>query len=60
LAARLLTAMIAGFGLLVWLPALVASPKDHFVSCANAVNLALLGAAWVVGDWFAGAKRRQA
>ena len=58
LAGRLLTAMIAGFGLLIWLPALVASPKDHFVWCANAVNLALLGAAWVVADAFAASERR--
>ena len=53
LAARLLAAMIAVFGLFIWLPALLASPRDHFVWCANAVNLALLGAAWVVADWFA-------
>jgi uncharacterized membrane protein YphA (DoxX/SURF4 family) len=54
LGARLLTAMIVVFGLTIWLPALVGSPRDHFVWCANAQNLALLGAAWVVGDWFAG------
>jgi uncharacterized membrane protein YphA (DoxX/SURF4 family) len=53
LGARLLTAMIAVFGLTIWLPALVGSPRDHFVWCANAQNLALMGAAWVVGDWFA-------
>ena len=57
LAARLLTAMIAVFGVCIWLPALAASPRDHFVWCANAQNLALLGAAWVVGDWFAGRKQ---
>jgi uncharacterized membrane protein YphA (DoxX/SURF4 family) len=51
LAARLLTAMIAVFGLFIWAPALAGSLKDHFVWCANAVNLALLGAAWVVADW---------
>jgi uncharacterized membrane protein YphA (DoxX/SURF4 family) len=52
LGARLLAAMIAVFGLTIWLPALMAAPKDHFVWCANAQNTALLGAAWVVADWF--------
>ena len=52
LGARLLTAMITVFGLTIWLPALVKSPHDHFVWCANAQNLGLMGAAWVVGDWF--------
>jgi len=51
LAARLLTTMIAIFGLFIWAPALAGSPRDHFVWCANAVNLALLGAAWVAADW---------
>jgi uncharacterized membrane protein YphA (DoxX/SURF4 family) len=50
LAARLLTVMIAGFGLLVWLPALFSHPRDHFTWCANAVNLALLAAAWIIAD----------
>jgi uncharacterized membrane protein len=57
LAARLLTTMIGVFGLFIWLPALVASPRDHFVWCANAQNLALLGAAWVVADWFGASER---
>jgi uncharacterized membrane protein YphA (DoxX/SURF4 family) len=51
LAAGLLTTMIAIFGLFIWAPALAGSPRDHFVWCANAVNLALLGAAWVAADW---------
>ena len=54
LGAWLLSAMIAVFGLTIWLPALVGGPRDHFVWCANVENLALLGAAWVVGNWFAG------
>ena len=54
LGARLLAAMIVVFGLTIWLPALVASPHDHFVWCANAQNTGLLGAAWVVADWFVG------
>jgi hypothetical protein len=59
LSARLLTAMIGVFGLFIWLPALVASPRDHFVWCANAQSLALLGAAWVVADWFGTSERRE-
>jgi hypothetical protein len=50
LAARLLTAMFAGFGLLVWLPQLFATPHVHMAWGGNAINLALVGAAWVVAD----------
>lgn len=49
-AARLLTAMFAGFGLLVWLPLLVAKPHDHMTWCGNGVNLALTGSAWIMAD----------
>lgn len=55
LAARLLTAMFAGFGLLVWLPQLFATPHVHMAWGGNAINFALVGAAWVVADslaWF--------
>ena len=50
LAARLAIAMFAGFGLLVWLPRLVAQPTTHMVWSGNGVNLALVGAIWVVAD----------
>jgi uncharacterized membrane protein YphA (DoxX/SURF4 family) len=50
LAARLLTAMIIGFGVLVWAPSLVAHPGEHMVWAGNAINLALAGAAWMVAD----------
>lgn len=50
LAARLLTAMFVGFGLLVWLPSLVAQPLVHRVWGGNAMNLAAAGAAWIVAD----------
>lgn len=53
LAARLLTAMLVGFGLLVWLPRLIANPHVHTVWAGNAVNLTIAGAAWVVADWLA-------
>lgn len=50
LAARLLTAMFVGFGLLVWLPQLFAHPEVHMSWAGNAINLALIGAAWVTAD----------
>ncbi len=50
LAAICLSAMFAGFGILVWLPILIASPKDHVAWAGNAVNLALVGAAWILAD----------
>lgn len=49
LAARLLTAMFVGFALLVWAPRLFASP-DHMAWAGNAINFALVGAAWAVAD----------
>jgi uncharacterized membrane protein YphA (DoxX/SURF4 family) len=50
LAARLLTAEIVVFELLVWIPNLWAAPNNHFNWSGNAINLALVGAAWVVSD----------
>lgn len=50
LASRLLTLMLAAFGALVWAPALFAQPREHMVWAGNAINLALIGAAWVVAD----------
>jgi uncharacterized membrane protein len=51
LAARLLTAMIIGFQLLVWLPALFADPHKLMNWAGNAQNLAIAGAAWIVADF---------
>ncbi len=51
LAARLTTAMIVGFGLLVWLPALIANSHQLFNWAGNGVNLAIAGAAWTVADY---------
>lgn len=48
LAARLLTAMLLGFGALVWAPFLFAYPHSHNVWAGNAVNLVAAGSAWVV------------
>ena len=50
LAARLLAAMFAVFGLLVWLPRFVAHPGMHNVWGGNAMNLAAAGAAWIVAE----------
>ncbi len=51
LASRLLTAMMVGFGLLVWLPVPFADPHKLFGWAGNAQNLAITGAAWIVSDF---------
>ena len=58
LAAILLTAMLVTFALLVHAPMLLANPSDHGIWAENAVNLAVLGAAWVVADSLARPRRR--
>ena len=50
LAAILLTVMYAAFTPLVHLPLLLAAPGVYFNWTENALNLALVGAAWVVAD----------
>ena len=50
LAARLLTAEIVGFELLVWIPRLVSAPHQHSMWAGNGISLAMCGAAWVVAD----------
>jgi uncharacterized membrane protein len=50
LASRLLTIMIMGFEILVWVPKLAASPHDHFMWSGNGICLVLAAAAWVVSD----------
>jgi len=50
LAAILATAMFAAFGLLVWLPMLLADPSVHINWGGNGVNLALVGSIWVIAD----------
>ena len=50
LAARLLTAEIVIFELLVWIPNLIAAPHNHFTWSGNAISIALVGASWVVSD----------
>jgi uncharacterized membrane protein YphA (DoxX/SURF4 family) len=58
LASRLLTAMILGFGALVWAPSLVATPTSHLVWSGNAINLAVAGAAWIIADAIANRRTR--
>ncbi len=50
LASRLLTAMIAGFWLLFWVPRLFTLPHDHFSWSANGIAFMMAGACWVVSD----------
>ncbi|MGA2114390.1 MAG: hypothetical protein ABSH56_06525 [Bryobacteraceae bacterium] len=57
LAAILLTAMLASFGLLVNEPMLLADHASHFNWSESAVNLAVTGAAWVVADSLARPRR---
>ena len=57
LAAILLTVMFALFSVLVHVPMAVADPSNHWIWNENAVNLALIGAAWVVADSLAPSRR---
>ncbi|HSP97638.1 MAG TPA: hypothetical protein VL049_10390 [Candidatus Dormibacteraeota bacterium] len=57
LAAVLLTVMYASFTPLVHLPIFLANPSNHRNWVENATNLVLTGAAWVVADSLARAKR---
>lgn len=58
LAARLTTLMIAGFGLLVWLPTLFGAPRQIMNWGGNAQNTAILGAAWIVADYLGRARHK--
>ncbi|MGA7913925.1 MAG: hypothetical protein WCA00_01720, partial [Candidatus Acidiferrales bacterium] len=57
LAAILLTVMLACFGLLANLPILLADHASHFNWTESAVNLAVVGAAWVLAESLGRAKR---
>jgi len=57
LAAILLTAMYVSFTILVHGPMLVADPFSRMIWSENALNIALIGAAWVVADSLARARR---
>lgn len=49
LAIRLMTVMLALFGLLVWVPALITAPKQHGNWSEFALNFLITGASWLVG-----------
>jgi uncharacterized membrane protein YphA (DoxX/SURF4 family) len=54
--AILLTAMFVMFGILVHAPALFLDPHAHINWAANAINLALIGSAWVIAASFPAAQ----
>jgi len=56
LAARLTTAMLVGFGLLVWLPALFADPHSFLNWTETVETFGIAGLAWIVAD-FLGQRR---
>jgi uncharacterized membrane protein YphA (DoxX/SURF4 family) len=57
LAAILMTAMLGSFALLVHAPILLADHSSHWNWTEGAVNLAVMGAAWVVADSLARPRR---
>jgi uncharacterized membrane protein YphA (DoxX/SURF4 family) len=57
LAAILLTAMFIVFSLLVHGPKVLTDPHTHFGWVENAVNIALIGSAWVIAASISKAKR---
>jgi len=59
LAARLLTVMIFVFGILVWLPGVYAQPHVHMMWSGNAINFALLAAAWTISDAIAAVQKQK-
>jgi hypothetical protein len=50
LAMRLMTLMLALFGVLVWVPHLIAHPEAHFNWSECVLTFLVTGAAWVVSD----------
>jgi uncharacterized membrane protein YphA (DoxX/SURF4 family) len=53
LAAQLLTVMILGFGVLIWLPAPLGDRHSLTNWAGNAENLGIAAAAWIVADYLA-------
>jgi uncharacterized membrane protein YphA (DoxX/SURF4 family) len=50
LASKLTTAMIVGFGLLIWVPMTFFDPHMHLNWAGIAQNFAICGAAWIIAD----------
>jgi hypothetical protein len=51
LALRLMTLMLALFGLLVWVPRLIAHPQAHLNWSEFALTFLITGASWVVAEY---------
>ena len=50
LASRLLALMLLMFGVMIWIPILVADPKTHRNWSEGIETFAIAGVAWIVGD----------
>jgi hypothetical protein len=50
LASRLLTMMVVGFGLLVWVPLVLANPQSHTNWSEIAETFEIAGAVWILAD----------
>jgi hypothetical protein len=50
LASRLLTMMVASFGLLVWVPLVLLNPHNHTDWSENAETFEIAGAVWILAD----------
>jgi hypothetical protein len=50
LAARLLTAMLVGFGLIVWIPLVLSDPHSHTNWSETTETFAIAGAAWILAS----------
>ena len=50
LAMRLMALMLALFGVLVWIPRLIAHPEAHLNWSEFGLTLLITGAVWVVAD----------
>ena len=57
LATRLLTLMLVIFGLLVWLPLLISTPRSHSNWSETAETFAIAGAAWILADLLGESRR---
>ena len=53
LASRLLTAMVVGFGLLVWVPLVFSNPHNHANWSEIAETFEIAGAMWILADLLA-------
>ena len=53
LSARLLTLMLAIFGILVWLPLLLSDPHSHTNWSETILTFAITGSAWILADLLA-------